>query len=447
MFKKLMAMILTTVVFAGLLVVAPVAAFVGTDWVDDDFEGYSTAEVTANWTVGSSIDAEVVSVTGHDGNPTNALKVVLNTATTSGSSANRLTTQKTTPSSDVLVQEARIFMPEETETEAEIRMFRFGAARFRPGRVVALGNDSNTMISYYPQGEWFKVTVVYDFANTNYIAYLNDTLAFNGSFDSSNPSSIVNRFEFFAKTDNDKENYVYIDDVKWYAPAETSIASVSPEDGETGVSVGTSVTVNFDEKVLSSSVSDTAVTVTKSGETEAVQVDEMTISPDGKSVILTFSDVLDNEAVYNVSTSGLKDKYGQDIADFSSEFVTAALPQIEVSTPVFSRLKLGAGGGLTVINQLSAGIINCSLSITNNGTLTQNTIMMVCLKKNDELHGFVFSMGEIQPGQTYPLSGGFSLRSDYADYKIEVFVWDSLDGMIPLAQKYVIDTSGSGYAD
>ncbi len=500
MTKKILSLALSVVLVMGLLPTMglfpamSVSAAGGSITFFDDFEAYdvdvySDATQSAitelkdgnktTWKIGKSAVAEILEMEGYDGKTTKVLKYS-NTYAKSGEKIDteyRLTAAPTgTNGADlagkIFVQEVKVWIPEggtlndATDNELRPRAFFVGYGVYINGDNVYVGQSDISTGVKMPENQWVRFTVVLDYSeweasgdNIGYTTYMNDVCIAKGvSTDTTkdakivkpstslNITSIANKYP---QSDADYlDDYFIIDDVNQYHTPAATTASSDLEVNNTDVSYKINPTVNFTEKILEYAAhSDGEISVSKNIEFYKTEDPSVTVacsldvSADGKTLTIDPASDLEKGVSYTLTVKNLKDMYGQNIASKTFIFTTAEDSSISMEkTPSFTRENLFQQGSTgRDISALENGYINVSYTVNNNSsTKSQDVIMLVVLKEGTGIKGFQFENGTLSPGASLTFNGGFYV-DNAANQSIETYVWDSLYGMTPLTDKYVID--------
>lgn len=494
MTKKFFSIVLSLVLVIGLLPVMNVSAADEIVYMEDDFQSYdvgvySNADTplkvddVSKWTVNASVKVEVVNMNDANGNPTKALKYHNTrggyTSISSGQNAYRFTAIKTNSSAPTLeqlaghvfVQEIDIWLPADVTTaEGTLDRKRPGSFNFGNGIVVSGDTlylkDTSTGKTIESE-KWYNIKTTYDYTNysangdpVTYTVFVNDKAVYHQTTtsDTALPSKALGYFimlksKLFSShgdaAGNWEDIHVIFDNVKMYVdPAATSASSGIA--GSTTVSRKASPTVDFSNNILEISThsdgiisADKNVTFVKTEDPSAtVAISELNISEDGKSLTIVPAEDLDKTTDYTVTVSGLKDMYGRDIDSYTFSFTTVDDYKITAATPVFSKVDLvNPGVANQEIQALENGHINASCTVTNSASTDTEVLMIAVLKDDNTFEKLQFKNLIVPANGSATFNAGFEI-DNYSTQKFEIYAWDNLYNMTPLASKYDISASG-----
>ncbi len=456
--KRFLSLLLSLVLVMGILpVMSLTASAAATPVFSDDFESYNADDVfygsdgdsmmkddNVMWALGASIKSTVETVTGHDGNPTKAVKIENAVANASSNSSYRFYVRD----SSSFGTETGIYVMELKVMTGSHQYLAFGPLKRQMADYCLYGAS-------YPFAStgsgWTTLRFVIDAASDKVMIYANGNLVTKyGENDVLSYTYTLDAFPTFLSFQNAKALglYVYIDDVNFYRLSTVAEATAkSPADGASEVSKAVNPAVTFDTEILDAVIGSDAtlsaanVDIVNNSDGSHVAVSSVALSADGKTVTATPASDLDYGTEYNVTFKNLKDIYGRTIADVSYTFTTMEQPMLSFSDVVFKKEALETDG--TVITQLENGYISCEYSITNNHpTKTQNVLMFAVLWENDSIKSFLFlKKPNLACGETATYYGGFDV-TDAANSKIETYIWDGITTMLPLKEKGVFTTNG-----
>lgn len=474
--KKILSLILSMVLIVGAMPVMnllTVSAAGGSSYLADDFEAFTVGDVFVNsavtesnlstyekkftnitdnsninnWYIGRDVKAEIVNVTGMDGDTSNkAMKLSLWRGGGIGAGNThpvRFGHMKgTAPSSGTLVTEMKIYYPGGEDK---------GFYRFMMGEMFLAENSlrqqksNGAHIGDLKKGAWNKITLVTNIVGSSKktVYYINDKVVSYNELDYAYNYNYTFRFEVAGTQDITKE-YLIIDDVNWYySPSATTVSSTFPAIDATEVSRATKPTFTFNEKLLDWEYN-SAATAVITNTTDSTTVEAtLSQSADGKTLTVTPAANLDYGKTYSVALSGVKDMYDAAVTVAPITFTTMSAPKYDLTAPVFTKENLFTTTPGTTITRLENGAISCSYSITNNEATEKPVLMLVVLKENDLLKSFQFKTANVASGDSLTFNGGFSV-GDAANSVIECYTWDSLTSMKPLGAEYYIDAAGQG---
>ncbi|MEP7375510.1 MAG: Ig-like domain-containing protein [Chitinophagaceae bacterium] len=185
-----------------------------------------------------------------------------------------------------------------------------------------------------------------------------------------------------------------------------TITSVSPVNGATGVSTGTTVIANFSEAINASSVTTSAFQLRNSANTLITGA----VSTSGNQIILTPSSALAGSTVYTATftggTSGVKDLSGNAlVSNYSWSFTTAATtsaspvsiqsfnPKTGTAPTVHSLTAVPAGALLVLSTTADAVVSNCIVTSTPSLTWTKQVDAGATNSDNAEIWTAVYTAG------------------------------------------------------
>lgn len=488
--SKFLSLMLLVVMFASLIPVTGAYAAGGATYTVDDFESYDVGvysnaqsplmvDGVKKWTINSSVKVEVFETIGIDGKATKALKYINQAGGDSSISENiyRLVAQRspenslstTELSGHVWVQETDIFLPENvTLSDGSIDVKRpykatigYGAGVEGEYLYVYAKNTGKKIES----GKWYNIKTAFDFTdyaddnkNLKYTVYVDDEPVAHGTTSSSKAGSaylgyyIIGSSKRVSTTTDAvggfNDIYFAFDNLHAYTDPDTVVAS-SDFEGLNTVAVNTEPTVDFDDTILvlptadGSTLSAANIEMTKSNG-EVFEVASVSASEDYKSITIVPEADFDKGETYTVKVTGIIDRYGRVIEDYTFSFTTAEDNLIEVKeAPKFVKQYLfQPGNNAEEINALENGYISVTHNVRNNSvSKVQDVILMCVLKENAEIKYFQFKNDTLSPGAELTFNGGFKI-DNAAEQSIELYVWDTMSGMTPLAEKYVINKDG-----
>ena len=458
MTKKFFSIVLSLVLLIGLLPVMNVSAAGETIYFEDDFENYNPTDVfynsagTANvkdksgitkWTAANALKAEMVTMNGYDGEPTQALKLTMVTddGSMGGNERFTLKTDQTAATTGIQVIEAKFYTP----AENSIFRYSFGVIR-KYAAGFDLDKDANDIGTYFKAGTWLKATIVVNLDTDETIVYVNDTVASYNKYKITAASAFPTRLGI---AQADAGDYLIMDDIKMYhSPAATQASSTL--DGKTSVSARVAPAVSFTEKLLNTTLNDDGiisaeknVTFVKTvDQSDNVTINEIKVSKDGKTLEIVPAKDLEKGTNYTVTVKNLKDMYGQDIEDYTFSFTTAEDYNLKTTTPVFTKVDLvNPKVEAQNIQNLENGHINAACTLTSEAATDTQVMMVAVLKDDDDIKYMQFDTVTVPANGSFTYNAGFKV-DNYLSQKIEVFAWDSLYGMTPLVSKYSISASG-----
>ncbi|MFC5701839.1 alpha-amylase family glycosyl hydrolase [Cohnella faecalis] len=138
--------------------------------------------------------------------------------------------------------------------------------------------------------------------------------------------------------------------------------------------------------------------------------------------------------------SGIIGQSNEKLAPESSSLLEngSTVKALTVGTPQFKNL---AGDPVTTLT--NNGFIKVTVGITNHSVNGEDGTLIVVLKNaGGDVVNAAYVEKSISGGGTETLTAGFKLPNTVTGYYIEVFVWDTLDGMQPLSNKITFPQAG-----
>lgn len=489
MTKKILSLVLSLVLVVGLIpsmsVFAEEENAAVTVLYDEDFADFDVATYNGDYTasantyylkdnygttrfgVGTFFKSDIVNMPGYDGKPTNALKLTLNPdaafTSTHGSGRLELTGLKT-PVGEVtdgaLIYQLKMYIPEADSAgnRKDINSFAMSPI-VKGGDSYGVGTSSidtskRYWIDYANPGEWLDLTYVMLMDESLVLVYCNGKLV---SYKEETVSAGGYRFQFQRRRAVEDEHIIF-DDFKVWHIAGKSAEDLSPQcittassrfADSTNVAITANPTVDFSEMILNRDTEGALEKVlTSSAEMEAadgtpVELTDVTVGSDKKSVIINPAEALTPGATYNVKVTGIYDMYGELIPDYEFSFTTAESISVELNAaPSFKKANIFSN---TLGNELTAlenGYVNVNYGIKNtSATKTYSAVLLTVLRDGGDVKYFQFETGTVAPGGELTFDGSFMV-DDAENQTIETYVWDSFYGVNALTEKYVIDTNG-----
>ena len=463
--NRFLSLMLLVVMVASLIPATGALAAGGTTYLVDDFEGFTVGDIYTDssatedltddngdtkWSRGKNVKVEVVSLPGVDGKTTKALRLSPNYANPGGNGVDRLNLkpESSAPKTGVYVMSVDIYAePDDADGNGRVlKNWTFGPFRKYLGNL--RGPSDSSAVSTFSGGKWTSVTVVVDLGKTenNTLYYVDgELLKYNAyTYTSSFPGYLVLKNVYSSR----EREGVIIDNVNfWYAPDATTLNSDFAD--SLTVAANSQITVSSNNPILEyplaegSTLSLANVKMTKSSGSE-VKLSSVMLDEECKTLTIDTAYDLDKGETYSVELKGLVDEYGRVIEDYTFSFTTADDNLIEVKeTPKFVKQYLFQPGNTGVeLRALENGYISASHTVRNNSaTRTQEAIIVCVLKENAEIKYFQFKTGTLTPGEELTFNGGFNV-DNAAEQSIEIYVWDTMSGMTPLAEKYTINKNG-----
>jgi hypothetical protein len=132
--------------------------------------------------------------------------------------------------------------------------------------------------------------------------------------------------------------------------------------------------------------------------------------------------------------------YDQTIEEYEFSFTTAGETSLAISAPEFTMVDFDNGTTKNA-EKLENGFVNASYEVTNNASSEQKLVMFAVLKDGDTIESIQLKDVTIAAKATVNFNGGFKVE-DAQNKKMEVYIWDDMRNMTPLAAKYAIDATG-----
>ena len=470
MTNKLISIILSVVLIAGIFPAIAQAESEDTIVFQADFEAFSSGEVFNEnfagatirhaeephyFSLGKAVKGEIVKMTGYDGKPTNALKITTKPASASTTDgAYRLNYYGfTPPTSGIYVAELKVYTPEQTVNSDGETVYNdisrvHGSPFIKDKNYYGSGYATGQYKTVVPvnYGGWVKLKYVQNLDTGCVSVYVNDELKkFNALTDN---KTIAKRLQIYSRYNylNTDEALIF-DDFNFYVPSVTTASSVYSEAEE--VSVNVNPTVDFSQELYDPSLSGAPVISASNAEVtdivtgSKVAVRDVMLSADRKKVTVDIKDPLGYSTKYEVKLTGLKDMYGADIPEYKFTFTTKPQPPFSVSEPVFTKENIGVKESTgEVITSLENGHINASYTVVNNSTTdVKDVFMFVVLREGRKLRSIQYKDITLEPLSQNTFNAGFNI-DDSQNQSIETYVWDSLSGKIALGSSYTITADG-----
>jgi hypothetical protein len=163
----------------------------------------------------------------------------------------------------------------------------------------------------------------------------------------------------------------------------------------------------------------------------------------GQVVEIDLKDIIEEPGTYSIALR--RSTTTGDLRFFSVEGATSdarkpqlnieIIPEISVSTAVFTN------DNDDDIDHLESGFITADIEITNNTDETTEAVLAMVLKRGSVIKDIKFTKKEIDTGVTEPFTTEIYVPDnpeDYLYYSVEVFTWESLEKMKPLASKQAL---------
>lgn len=461
MLKKFISIILTLALIASLapamlVSAADEAASAENVLFEADFEAFSSGEVFAGKAVkagsektylslGTNVNAEIVTMSDADGGTTQAVKITTNPVTegidtTSGSMRINYGGY-VAPTSGILITEFKIYTPAKINSDGgEINndIKRFYAVPFvkRDG-VIGVGSAIDkytTLPGALVYGGWTKLKFIQNLDTGVAYAFVNGELSKTRESmgDTTSRIQINSRYNPL-----NTDEHIIFDDFKFYVPA--SAQGSSSLAGSTEAPIRVSPAISFDKEIKGTpSVSN--VTVTKVSDSSPVTVDDVILSSDKKSITVDLAENLEYATSYRVTVSGLTDTEYASIPDYTFTFTTKPQPVITMADPEFYNDTLGDSS--VAVTSLENGLIRASYELTNNhATDSKDVFFFAVLRDGGKLAAIQFKQVTIPALGANTFNVAFDV-DDYANQAIDIYAWDSMTTRNALMPMYSISDSG-----
>ena len=465
MLKKFISITLTLALIASLAPMVPVSAADETTSADtvlfeSDFEaltpgktfgGGSAVQAGSEATylsLGSGVNAEIVTMSDADGGITNAVKISTIPATdikwseTPGSM--RITYAGfTAPTSGILVTELKVYIPAKVNSGGEeipVDLQSIYAAPFAKGNGYfgvgksSVKNEYTKLDGAFVYGGWTKLKYVHNLDTGTAYAYVNgEYVAKRGSL-----GGTSSRLQIRGKHDNlSTDEHIIFDDFKFYVPAPA--AASSDLAGETEAPIRVSPVVTYDREIMDIP-SASNVTVTRVSDGANIPVSDVTLAGDKKTITVDIAENLDYSASYRVSVTGLTDTGYVPASDYTFTFTTKPQPAITMADPEFYNDTLGDSS--VAVTSLEDGLIRASYELTNNhATDSKDVFFFAVLRDGGKLSGIQFKQVTIPALGANTFNVAFDV-DDYANQSIDIYAWDSMTTRNALMPMYSISADG-----
>lgn len=496
MTKKFLSLVLTLALVIGLVPTMGVQAETvePVPYLTEDFENFPDRKVfnaamttapTINdndgkyrLSLGKYLKGEIFTMDGYDGNPTQVIDIYASSSADISGGGGRINYSKMNdgtsyayPTSGKYVMEFKIYVPKDENGESRTfaKYVASPAVIEIDGDDVKFGIGTGFADDQYDhkftgvKGKWYKLTYVFEYDvidDTEYGVYNNATSLYvddvlkgyreniygythpkNGTRSGMNLSVRI-QFNSWGSGDATvrEKKHIIFDDFNFYVPGTTT--AYSNLNGYDDVKPTENITVDFDNMILERSVPSAGILVSDS-DGRPVEVDSVTVSADCKQLIINPKYDLAAASEYSVEVSGLLDMYSQTIDAYDFTFTTSAPnPIVMTSSPVFTKVNLFAGGAGSQIDRLETGYINANYTIRNDhATLSKEVVMIAVLKEGNTIKRLQFKDANLAAGESLTFNAGFNV-TNVDNQTIECYVWNSIFGMSPLADKYTFDKNG-----
>ncbi len=287
---------------------------------------------------------------------------------------------------------------------------------------------------------WFEFMAVFNLETSEASAYINGTFVGSHTFTDGRYArdKIFTYSPRWSGWTGASIGSFYWDDIKIFVPDTLNLSSSTPSSSAINVDVTSPITLNFNNPIKDAS----NITVTGTDVTAQPVITNRTVN--GNSCTLTFESDLEYSKQYSVDLSGALDVYAQSPSTSSITFTTEAQPEFSITTPVFKKLNLSSGTRDT-ITTLSPGLIVASTTVENTGVSSNDITLITVLKKDGVVSNITFNEKTMAVGDTLTMSAGFDVPNDGSNYSIEVYSWNTIEGMRPRTQKYLFDSTGGSF--
>ena len=309
------------------------------------------------------------------------------------------------------------------------------------------------------KGQWYTIKVAFDTTTNSYLGvYVNDvlrtkyvdgtnigTVAMTGLVSYATTSNAVRmwqkQFSTFAGT-----AILYMDNVKLY---KTSVASVSnfmpPQNSE--IDLNEKVEITFSNDMDTSTFTPDKLQIINTLTSLPISYSNAIYDYGTKKVTIPVKDMaVENGQTYNVViTTGVKDIFGQSTSATTVTSFKVASNAVTIVSANFSKGNLGAR---TEITQIDSSLIWGGIEVQSNVTTTKEISLISILyeKTNgiNNLKNIYVSGVYLLPKSNAKLSSAIKVPQIVGaeEYMIDLYTWDSLNGLRPYGKKWTIDAAG-----
>lgn len=460
MTKKFISLLMLVVMVVGVLPVMSVSAESAVDRYDT-FETYTVKEFNTNYdapstlltiydtgdknnytqkmSIGKYLSLKIVEMPGLDGEMTNAAQITIKSSgeTSQTPGVLRFLGSKIYGAGDIYVQEFDVYITDNPNSK-ELLIYPIMIKENMIGFGEAL--DKRTYKEVTPGWHRVKAVTIIKDATKNIIGYV------DGEVVSYKNYSMTKPYKYFQLQNYEKGNKtIIIDNLKFWSNPDATTASSVYSNIE-NVSVNANPTVEFSQEVIAETRNDKLITaanvvMTKSDGTP-VEVANVNVGADAKSIAVEPAASLEKGMKYNVKVTGVEDIYGQTVEDYEFSFTTVEESKISCAQPSFTKENLFAFGNQgTTISALTNGYISADLIISNRDVAEKEVCVIAVLKENGTIKSFQFENITVPATGSEDYTCGFQV-DDAENQTIETYVWDSFSGKTPLASKWTFTNSG-----
>lgn len=317
--------------------------------------------------------------------------------------------------------------------------------------------DRNTNALFmYNQNTWYHIKVVVDFSTADQpVKYYIDEaeIVKNPANQTDIPAflSVKNLTDFkttklisYSNVNDSCETY--IDDVKIYQLQDVDaglpdLTASTPQNNAVNVSENTAIGLTFNNPIQQNAFSTGHISVTGG----AASIASITPTADNKGCTIKFAQPLAFNTTYAVTIQNVQDIYNQAMPNKSFTFTTRQ-GYLKPDTIEFYKDSVNEANRITE-SGLSSGNIYGVVGMTNYGSTDAAATLIMGLYDGDTLKQVMYySPAEpIKAGASETLSAHLQVvlpDSGAETYHIKLLNWDSLEGMSPVWQPVIFNTTG-----
>lgn len=317
---------------------------------------------------------------------------------------------------------------------------------FSNGNVTASGVSTVTLpdrkistSSELARSDWYDLEFLFDLTNNTVRCFESGvplgaasafpTTSFNGTIEdilfatsrNGNVGVTEANFEFF------------VDDIYVASPGEMEVVSMSPTKDDNLVTA---------EIVFSNNIKQGTLTkddiVVNNG---AVPVKSVTMLPKSKrACLVTFNSALELETEYNVKISGVEDTYGNSLEPADLVYKTRDRVQSVSEIKFYKDYGTVNEDDLT---QLADGEVTAAIDVLNEKKENFNAALIMVHKRGGKIMAVKAADASVTKETLSPVAKSvkMTLSGVTADDSVEVYLWDSLQGMKPIGDAKTITTT------
>lgn len=278
-------------------------------------------------------------------------------------------------------------------------------------KILLYGNDTGRT---YETGKWYTASIVYDCTTKQVILYINGERV----AEDVTTAGLIDIGRTFIKHHSlpGVTSTTYVDNVVVQTDVESTFISSTPTHNSIGVVYGAG---NLEAKFSGGiDITDAVALINDSSE-------------DVEGILMRYNTLLIKTkqllpmTPYSVKVSGLKDVFGNHVADVEFSFTTASKYTI---TDV--RFEMN---GDDSAQQLEEGDLYSSVRIQTNDNGSHPVVFVTALYTKDGIKLVDMELDcKAAVGQERLYSTTLEIPSDASDYKVITYIWDSLNNMMPL---------------